>query len=101
MVSTTAALIRFVSRSFMPATIVLSTVPRPRMRRSRSAACMFFAFPPKYASSISTGPAKFAMTWSAQVSRMRCAKCHAVFCVTPRSRCIFIELVPLSPVLTM
>lgn len=64
---------------------------------------MFLTLPPKYDSSASTGPEKGAPAplLSRQVSRMRCARYHAVFCVTPRSRWSFMLDAPLIEVVTM
>lgn len=77
------AVTAFVSRSFMPLTAVLQTAPRPA--RSFLPPYLFFSFPPRYISSTSTGPTK-ALARSFQVSPIRWAKCHAVFCVMPKSR---------------
>ena len=90
--STTGARIWWVDRSLAPATATLPTAPRPRSR-FRLESGMFRRLPPRYASSISTGPENSPLA-SAKVARMRCPRYQADFWVIPRSRCSFMEETP-------
>ena len=81
------------------AAAVLSEPPRP-VSRSRCALCIFFALPPTNVSSASTGPANGPPSRSCHISRSRCDRCHADFCVMLRSRCSFIDETPFSEVVS-
>ena len=92
----TSARTLLVLRSRAPTTAVFPTVPLPAF--SFLLACLLRSFPPMYVSSTSMGPEK-TLFLSAHASRMRCPRCHAVFCVIPNSRCIFMEAMPFMLVL--
>ncbi len=98
MSGTTAAATSFVSRSLAPTTMVFPE-ESSAWRMARRAFDMLCILPPMNVSSVSTGPEK-AGAPRAQDWRIRCARCHAVFWVIPRSRCSFMEDWPFSPVVS-
>ena len=59
-----------------------------------------FRVPDYIVSSTSTGPEKGADAPFAHASRSLCSMNHAVFCVTPRSRCNFVLEAPFTSVVS-
>ena len=83
------------SRSLIPINAVLPTVPPPTLRLLLS--CLFSSWPPKYASSSSTG-LYGGPPVCGHASRKCCAIKYADFCVNLNSRCSFMADTPLSEV---